>query len=312
MAGMRALVTGATGFVGHRLAHALRADGAQVRCVVRDPERARDLEAIGCELCTGDMFDPGSLAGTGAGIDMAYYLVHSMGSGHGGADFAARDRAAAANFARAMRSDGAGRVAYLGGLGSEAASKHLRSRHETAGVLAQYGPPLTYFRAAMIVGAQSASYKILRALVARLPVMIAPSWLKTPTQPIGIDDVISYLRAAPAVEPAAGREVQIGGPDVLSYGEMLDVMADALEIRRRPRVPVPVLSPRLSSLWMGLVTPVDPGVAQPLVEGLTTETVVEDPAGAALFDVDPAPFSETLRRAVAEERELRSGSGSAR
>jgi uncharacterized protein YbjT (DUF2867 family) len=286
MAGMRALVTGATGFVGHRLAHALRADGVEVRCVVRDPERARDLEAIGCELRTGDMFDPGSLAGTGAGIDMAYYLVHSMGSGHGSADFAARDR--------------------------EAASKHLRSRHETAGVLAQYGPPLTYFRAAMIVGAQSASYKILRALVARLPIMIAPSWLKTPTQPIGIDDVIAYLRAAPAVEPAAGREVQIGGPDVLSYGEMLDVMADALEIRRRPRVPVPVLSPRLSSLWMGLVTPVDPGVAQPLVEGLTTETVVDDPAGAALFDVDPAPFSETLRRAVAEERELRSGSGSAR
>jgi uncharacterized protein YbjT (DUF2867 family) len=154
----------------------------------------------------------------------------------------------------------------------------------------------------MVVGAGSESYRTLRYLVERLPAMIAPAWLGTPTQPIGIDDTVAYLAQAPRVPDSAGREVQIGGPDVLSYGEMLDAMAEVLETRRRPRLPVPLLTPWLSSLWIGLVTPVDAGVARPLVEGLSTPTVVTDQSGADLFDVAPAPFAETLRRALAEEQ----------
>ena len=154
----------------------------------------------------------------------------------------------------------------------------------------------------MVVGAGSESFRTLRYLVARLPVMIGPSWLRTPTQPIGIDDVVAYLRAAPEVPESASREVQIGGPDVLSYAEMLDEMARALGTRPRPMLPVPLLSPTLSSLWIGLVTPVDTGVARPLVEGLSTETVVTDPSGARPFDIVPARFRETLDRALSEER----------
>jgi uncharacterized protein YbjT (DUF2867 family) len=201
-----------------------------------------------------------------------------------------------------MASDeGVGRVAYLGGLGDQPGSRHLRSRHETAEILREHGPPLTYFRASMVVGAQSDSYRTLRYLVERLPAMIAPAWLKTPTQPIGVDDAVAYLAQAARVPESAAREIQIGGPDVLSYGEMLDAMADSLGKRRRPKLPVPLLTPRLSSLWIGLVTPVDAGVAQPLVEGLSTETVVTDPSGARLFDVEPKPFARTLEQALNED-----------
>ena len=190
---------------------------------------------------------------------------------------------------------------YLGGLGDEPGSKHLRSRHQTALTLREAGPPLTYFRAAMVVGAGSESYRTLRYLVERLPAMIAPRWLKTKTQPVAIDDVLGYLAAAPHVEASSGREVQIGGPDVLSYGDMLDRMSDALGKYRRPKLPVPLLTPWLSSLWIGLITPVDAGVARPLVEGLSTETVVTDPSGMALFDVEPTPFDDALRAAIAED-----------
>lgn len=298
---MKALVTGATGFVGGGLVARLARTGHEARCLVRDLERSRHLSAAGHELHEGDVLEPDSLRGAGRDVDVAYYLVHSMGRGGSGDDFAERDRTAAANFARMARDEGIGRVVYLGGLGDGAGSRHLRSRHEVATVLADHGPPLTYFRAAMVVGAGSESYRTLRYLVARLPVMIAPSWLRTPTQPIGIDDVLDYLSAAPDVRESAGREVQVGGPDVLSYGEMLGEMAEALGKRRRPMLPVPLLSPGLSSLWIGLVTPVDAGVARPLIQGLSTATVVEDRSGAKLFDLEPAPFRETLERAIAED-----------
>jgi uncharacterized protein YbjT (DUF2867 family) len=225
----------------------------------------------------------------------------------GGAGFEQRERDGAANFARAARSEGTERIVYLGGLGEESTSKHLQSRHQTALALAKEGPPLTYFRAAMVVGAASESYRTLRYLVKRLPVMIAPAWLHTDTQPIGIDDVVAYLAAAPDVESSAGREVQIGGPDVLAYGAMLDRMAHAMGIRPRPKVPVPLITPWLSALWLGLVTPVDTNVARPLVEGLRTPTVVTDPSGAAPFGIEPAPFDETLRMALAEERAQEGG-----
>jgi uncharacterized protein YbjT (DUF2867 family) len=296
---MKALVTGATGFVGGRLVEALAAGGVEVRCMVRDAksDRAQELTGAGHELHEGDVLDPDSLRGIGRDVDIAYYLIHSMGRG-GDGDFEERERRAARAFAEVARDEGVGRVVYLGGLGDEPGSKHLRSRHETAEVLREHGPPLTYFRAAMVVGSKSDSFRTLRYLVERLPAMIAPAWLKTPTQPIGVDDVVAYLTQAAQIEDSAGREVQIGGPDVLSYGDMLDAMADALGKRRRPKLPVPLLTPALSSLWIGLVTPVDAGVARPLVEGLSTETVVTDPSGARLFDVEPRPFAETLDRAL--------------
>ena len=300
---MRALVTGATGFVGGRLAAGLADRGAEVRCLVRDRGRAGPLADRGFELHEADVLDADALRGAGEGVDVAYYLIHAMGRGARGG-FEEREEEAARNFARMASAEGIARVVYLGGLGDRPESAHLRSRQRTAQILSELGPSLTYFRAGMIVGAGSESYRTLRYLVQRLPAMIAPAWLSRPTQPIGIDDAVSYLVAAPDVAVSAGHEVQIGGPDVLSYGEMLDLMADALGVRRRPRVPVPLLTPWLSSLWIGLVTPVDAGVARPLIESLSTPTTVTDGSGAALFDVEPIPFPEALRRALGEDPEV--------
>ncbi len=283
------------------MAASLGGSGARVRCLVRDRSRAGKLEADGCEIHQGDVTDSESLSGAARRMDVAYYLVHAMA---GGDDFAARERLGALNFARMAKREGVERVFYLGGLGEESTSKHLRSRHGTARVLAAEGPPLTYFRAAMVVGAASESYRTLRYLVGRLPVMIAPAWLHTATQPIGIDATVEYLSRAPDVRESVGREVQIGGPDVLSYAEMLDRMALAMGKRPRPKLPVPFVTPWLSALWLGLVTPVDTRVARPLVEGLTTATVVTDPSGAAPFGISPESFDRTLRRALeAEEHE---------
>lgn len=269
-----------------------------MRCLARSPEKVRKLEGEGFEARLGDVTDAGSLAGAGEGVDVAYYLVHAMS---GGGNFAKRERRGAKNFARMARREGIERVVYLGGLGGDSASEHLSSRHETARALAADGPPLTYFRAAMVVGAESESYRTLRYLVGRLPVMLAPVWLQTDTQPIGIDSAVEYLRRAPEVAESAGREVQIGGPDVLTYAEMLDRMAIAMGKSPRPKLPLPLVTPWLSSLWLGLVTPVDTSVVRPLIEGLKTATVVTDPSGAAPFRIEPEPFDETLRRALAEE-----------
>jgi uncharacterized protein YbjT (DUF2867 family) len=301
--GRTALVTGATGFVGGRLATQLARDGWHVRALVRDRTRASDLDEQGIELIEGDVLDAESLRGAGEGAEVAYYLVHSMGRG-GDGDFEKREENGARNFAEMAKREGVCRVVYLGGLGDEPKSKHLRSRAHTAEILRRNGPPLTYFRAAMVVGSRSESYRTLRYLVQRLPAMIAPAWLKTPTQPIAVDDVVNYLCSAPDVPESEGREVQIGGPNVLSYGEMLDRMAHALGTEPRPKVPFPLLTPRLSSLWIGLVTPVDAGVARPLIEGLSTPTIVTDPSGAEPFDVAPTPFPEALRRALAEDPEV--------
>jgi uncharacterized protein YbjT (DUF2867 family) len=297
---MRALVTGATGFVGGRLAAALAERGAEVRCVVRDRRRAGHLADAGHELHEGDVLDESSLRGAGEGVVTAYYLVHSMGRGSDREGFAERERRAAANFARIASDEGVERIVYLGGLGDER-SEHLRSRAATAATLAEHGPPLTYFRAAMVIGAGSESYRTVRYLVERLPAMIAPAWLRNRTQPIAIEDVLEYLVQAADRPEAAGREVQIGGPDVLTYSEVLDLMADVLGKRRRPKVPFPLLTPRLSSLWIGLVTPVDAGVARPLIESLASETVVTDPEPAEVFDVEPMACREALELARRED-----------
>jgi uncharacterized protein YbjT (DUF2867 family) len=273
-----------------------------VRCLVRDASRAGLLQAAGCEVFEGDVVRGTSLEGVGRDVEVAYYLIHAMAGGEG---FQERERDGARNFAWMAAREGIGRVIYLGGLGDQSVSKHLLSRHETALTLARHGPPLTYLRAAMVVGAESESYRTLRYLVQRLPVMIAPAWLRTKTQPIGVDDVVEYLSRAPEVPESSGREVQIGGPDVLSYGDMLGRMALAMGAHPRVMIPVPLITPWLSSLWIGLVTPVDTNVARPLVEGLKTATVVTDPSGAEPFGITPASFDDGLRKALAEESSRR-------
>ena len=264
---------------------------------------ARALAQQGMELHVGDVTDAPSLRGAGADVDAAYYLVHAMGRG-GTGDFEARERHSAQAFAEMAKREGVERVLYLGGLGDRPESKHLRSRHQTAVTLRERGPALTYFRAGMVVGSGSESYRTLRYLVERLPAMIGPAWLENETQPIAIADAISYLVAALDIDATAGREIQIGGPDVLTYAAMLDRMAAVLGRRPRPRVPVPFITPWLSSLWIGLVTPVDAGVARPLVEGLSVPTVVSDDSGMKLFaDVTPMGLDDALRAAVKADRE---------
>jgi uncharacterized protein YbjT (DUF2867 family) len=247
----------------------------------------------------GDVLKPETLGRALDGTRVAYYLVHSMGRG-GDRDFAERDARAAENFVRAAGDAGVERIVYLGGLG-EPNSEHLKSRHHTAEILGRGKPELTYFRAAAVLGSGSESFRVVYYLVRRLPVMVTPRWVSTRTQPIAIDDVIAYLRGAHDVAESAGREIEIGGPEVTTYGGMMERMAAALDRRAPVRIPVPLLTPHLSSLWIGLVTPVDAGVAQPLIEGLATETVVRDPSGMALFDVEPTGIDEAMRSALRDE-----------
>jgi uncharacterized protein YbjT (DUF2867 family) len=232
------------------------------------------------------------------GADVAYYLVHSMGRGAGG-DFAQRDHDGAVNFAAAAAANEVRRIVYLGGLGE--GSEHLASRHATAGALREGDVPVAYFRAAAVIGAGSESFRTIFYLVRRLPLMVTPRWVKTRTQPIASGDAVSYLAAAADLELPIDREIQIGGPDVTTYGGMIDEVARALGRGPPLRVTVPVLSPKLSSLWIGLVTPVDAGVARPLVEGLATETIVSDLSGMeSLPSIQRTPLAEALRDAVTD------------
>ena len=290
------LIAGSTGYVGGLLADELAERGEDVRCMARSPERAKGKFDDRCEIVRGDVLEPETLGPAMEGVDIAYYLVHSMGRG-GDDDFAERDRRGASNFAKAAKDAGVKRIIYLGGLG-EGTSKHLRSRQETADGLASTGVPLTYFRAAIVIGSGSESLRTIAYLVRRLPAMITPSWTTNKTQPIAAADVVAYLADAPKVEGSTGREVEVGGAEVTTYGELLDLAAQVRGHRKRPRVRVPILSPSLSSHWIGLITPVDAGVARPLVEGLGTETVVEDPSGMELFDIEPTPLEDAMREAV--------------
>jgi uncharacterized protein YbjT (DUF2867 family) len=289
-------VAGATGYIGGLLCRRLVEDGAQVRALARSPQRAADLAEAGCEVVKADVLDQESLGAALAGADVAYYLVHSMGRGSDG-DFARRDREGAENFAAAAERAGVRRIVYLGGLGE--GSKHLSSRHSTAETLRSGAVPVAYFRAAAVIGSGSESFRTVFYLVRRLPVMITPRWVTTRTQPIAVADVIEFLAAAADLGLPVDREIQIGGPDVTTYGGMIDELARALGSRPPLRITVPVLTPHLSSLWIGLVTPVDAGVARPLIEGLSAETVVTDPEGMGLFpNVHRTPLQKALKEAV--------------
>jgi uncharacterized protein YbjT (DUF2867 family) len=289
-------VAGATGYVGGKLCARLREQGLEVRALARRPEAATELTAIGCEVRRADVLRATTLGPALEGVDVAYYLVHSMGRGSDG-DFAARDKAGAENFAAAAAAAGVRRIVYLGGLGE--GSEHLASRHATAETLRAGEVPVTYFRAAAVIGAGSESFLTVFYLVKRLPLMVTPRWVTTRTQPIAVGDAVSFLAAAADLEAPLDREIQIGGPDVTTYGGMIDELARALGRRPPLRLTVPVLTPGLSSLWIGLVTPVDPGVARPLIEGLATETVVTDPAGMELFSgIARTRLPDALRDAV--------------
>jgi uncharacterized protein YbjT (DUF2867 family) len=292
---MRILVVGASGYIGGRLVPLLQARGHDLVLMSRDarPLAARFPEAT---VVAADLLDPSTLSQALEGIEVAYYLAHSMAAGERG--FAERDRQAARNFAQAARSAGVSRIVYLGGLGEDAAdlSHHLASRHETGAELAAHGVPVTEFRAAVIIGSGSASFEILRHLTERLPVMITPRWVGTRCQPIGIRDVLDYLAAA-LDHPETTGVVEIGGPDVLSYGDMMRTYA-RLRGLRRLMIPVPVLTPRLSSYWVNLISPVPAAIARPLIEGLRNEVVVRDPGRAAGLGVQPIPYVEALQRAI--------------
>lgn len=291
-------VAGSTGYIGGLLSRRLCEDGQRVRALARSPERADDLREAGCEVRKADVLEPETLGPALEGAEVAYYLVHSMGRGSDG-DFAERDHQAAGNFAAAAAAAGVKRIVYLGGLGE--GSKHLDSRHATAETLRKGEVPVTYLRAAAVIGAGSESFRTVFYLVRRLPVMVTPRWVTTRTQPIAVGDAVGCLAAAADLSLPADREIQLGGPDVTTYGGMIDELARALGRRRPLRLVVPVLSPRLSSLWIGLVTPVDAGVAKPLIEGLSTETVVGDPSGMELLGGRPrTPLREALRRAAAD------------
>ena len=291
------LLTGASGYIGGRLLRLLEEGGCAVRCLARHPERVVAGRST-TEVVAGDCLDEASLCAAMRGVDQAFYLVHSMASGP---DFAARDREAAGNFGRAARAAGVRRIIYLGGLGEDpgSLSTHLRSRRETGEMLRGSGVPTIEFRASIIVGAGSLSFEMIRALVERLPVMICPKWVDTRTQPIAVDDVLAYLRAALELPEHGPAVFEIGGPEVVSYGDMMREYA-ALRGLRRLFVRVPVLTPRLSGLWLALVTPAQARVGRELVEGLRNPTVVRSSAALDIFAICPMPLSRAFVRAIDE------------
>jgi uncharacterized protein YbjT (DUF2867 family) len=296
-------VTGATGYVGGRLVPRLLEAGYRVRCVARSaPKLAARLWASDprVEIVEADLADADATATALRGCPAAYYLVHSMAAT--GASYAEADRSLAETFATAAARAGVGRIIYLGGLGEQGQglSEHLSSRREVERLLAAGPVPVTVLRAAMIIGAGSASFGILRYLVERLPVMITPRWVTTPSQPIAITNVLAYLVACLAVPATVGRTLDIGGPDVVSYLELMRIMAEERGLRRRLVIPVPVLTPRLSSLWIHLVTPMSHRIARPLAEGLRNPVVCRDDEAARLIPQRLLGVREAIHEALAQ------------
>ncbi|MGA4803421.1 SDR family oxidoreductase [Streptomyces lavendulocolor] len=303
------LVTGASGYIGGRLVPELLAAGHRVRCLARSPGKLRDHPwADRVEVAKGDVTDEESVRAAMRGVDVAYYLVHALGSGRG---FEETDRTAARIFGRRAREAGVRRIVYLGGLTPEGVpeselSPHLRSRAEVGRILLDSGVPTTVLRAAVVLGSGSASFEMLRYLTERLPVMITPSWVRTRIQPIAVRDVLRYLVGSAGMPPDVNRTFDIGGPDILTYRDLMRQYATVAGLPRRIILPVPVLTPNLSSHWVGLVTPVPPAIARPLAESLRYEVVcrehdiadhVPDPPG------HPIGCEEALALALRRVRE---------
>ena len=296
----RVLVTGATGYIGGRLIRPLLENGYRVRCMARRPENLR--LGSDCEVVQGDAFDPESLGRALDGVDVAFYLIHSLGLSEGWQE---RDRQAAENFGRAAADAGVDRVIYLGGLGSDLdLSEHLSSRQEVGAVLRASGVSTIEFRASIVIGSGSLSYEMIRALSNRLPVMLMPKWIRVKAQPIAIEDVLAYLLAAIEIDERIDKPLEIGGTDRVSY---LDIMREYARQRGLKRffIPVPVLTPRLSSLWLGLVTPLYARVGRKLIDSVFHETIVQDDTAERVFQVHPRGVRKAIERAlVNEDREI--------
>ncbi len=293
------LLTGATGYVGGRLLTRLEEAGYRVRCLTRRPEELEIRDTARVQAVYADVLNPEGLAEAMRGGAIAYYLVHSMGSAAG---FEEKDRQAARNFAEAARAAGVQRIIYLGGLGEKSPemSDHLRSRQEVGDILRTSGIDVIEFRASIVIGSGSLSFELVRALVERLPVMIAPRWVAVPTQPIAIDDLLAYLLAAATLSTTGSRMFEIGGADRVTYGGIMREYARQRELRRLI-IPVPFLTPRLSSLWLGLVTPVYARVGRKLIESVRNPTVVTDRTALSEFPIRPMSIKAAVARAIAYE-----------
>lgn len=297
------LVTGATGYVGGRLVAAFERQGVPVRCLARRPEHLRARVAPSTEVVQGDVLDRASLDAALKGVEVAYYLVHSMGA----EDFEADDRRGAENFGAAARAAGVRRIVYLGGLGEDRPdlSPHLRSRHEVGAILRRSGVPVVELRASIVIGSGSLSFEMVRALVERLPVMITPRWVDVRAQPIAINDLLRYLVAARDIPIHGGAGdgstvFEIGGADQASYGELMAEYARQRGLRRL-MIPVPFLTPHLSSLWLGLVTPVYARVGRKLIDSIRHETIVHDDTAARTFGIRPIGMREAIAAALRNE-----------
>jgi uncharacterized protein YbjT (DUF2867 family) len=297
-AGSYVLVTGVTGYIGGRLVPVLLEAGYRVRVLVRDPVRLQGRTWLpNVDVVQGDVLQPDTLEAALVGVEAAYYLIHSM---RGGDDFHARDIQAAQNFASAAQRQGVARIIYLGGLGdtSTALSQHLRSRQQTGDALRESSVPVTEFRAGVIVGSGSLSFEMIRDLTERVPVMICPRWVYTHVQPIGVRDTLEYLVSALKTPASTGQIIEIGGAEILTYRDMMLGYAQARGLRRY-LIPVPVLTPRLSSYWVHWMTPVPSDIARPLIEGLRNEVIVRDDKALKLFpEIRPSTFAVAVSRAL--------------
>lgn len=292
------LITGATGYIGGRLLGRFEERGVPVRAMARTPEHLQPRVGETTRVVGGDIFEPESLREALQGVDIAYYLIHSLGAG---GDFESREAEGACNFAEAARAAGVRRIIYLGGLGhGDELSAHLRSRQTVGRILRESGVPTLEFRASIIIGSGSVSFSLFRSLVERLPVMITPRWVRSKAQPISVEDVLDYLEAGVEVELPGSTVVEIGGADQVSYEDMMREYARQRGLRR-VIIPVPLLSPSLSSRWLSLVTPLYAPVGSKLIEGVRNDTVVESPKAREMFDIEPRGIEDAIARALVNE-----------
>jgi uncharacterized protein YbjT (DUF2867 family) len=295
------LLTGATGYVGGRLLQSLEHRGCRVRCVARRPDFLKPKVASSTEVMAGDVLDRNSLDPVLRDVSLAYYLIHSMGAA---GSFVDNDRLAAHNFAEAAKAAGVKGIIYLGGLGddTQTLSPHLRSRQEVGQLLRESGVPVIEFRASIVIGSGSLSFELIRSLVERLPIMTTPRWVSMPAQPIAIEDLIAYLTAALDLPFTAYRVYEIGGADRVSYADIMRAYARHRGMRLR-MIPVPVLTPFISSLWLGLITPLYARIGRKLIESIVHSTVVRDDAALKAFSIRPMGIEDALRHALANEDE---------